>query len=148
MPLIRWEPFREIDTLQREMNRLFDSIGTSSLDKEKRNLGFVPPAEMTETADAVHLRLEVPGMQAKDLDIEVTAESVAISGERKEETKTEEKGMTRSEFRYGQFRRVISLPARINNQNVKAEYKDGILKLELPKAEEEKHKVVKVNIGQ
>ncbi len=148
MPLIRWEPFREIDTLQREMNRLFDSIGTSSLDKEKRNLGFVPPAEMTETADAVHLRLEVPGMEAKDLDIEVTAESVAISGERKEETKTEEKGMTRSEFRYGQFRRVISLPARINNQNVKAEYKDGILKLELPKAEEEKHKVVKVNIGQ
>jgi HSP20 family protein len=103
---------------------------------------------MTETDDAVHIRLEVPGMEAKDLNIEVTAESVAISGERKEETKTEEKGMTRSEFRYGQFRRVIPLPTRINNQNVKAEYKDGILKLELPKAEEEKHKVVKVNLGQ
>jgi HSP20 family protein len=148
MPLIRWEPFREIDTLQRELNRLFDSLGTSSSGKEKLGLGFVPPAEMTETDDAVHIRLEVPGMEAKDLNIEVTAESVAISGERKEETKTEEKGMTRSEFRYGQFRRVIPLPTRINNQNVKAEYKDGILKLELPKAEEEKHKVVKVNLGQ
>jgi HSP20 family protein len=87
-------------------------------------------------------------MESKDLDIEVTAESVAIRGERKEETKTEEKGMTRSEFRYGQFHRVISLPTRIDNQNVKAEYKDGILQLELPKAEEEKHKIVKVNLGQ
>ncbi|MBE9166533.1 Hsp20/alpha crystallin family protein [Pleurocapsales cyanobacterium LEGE 06147] len=146
MPLIRWEPFREIDTLQREMNRLFDSLGTPSSDREQVSLGFVPPAEMTETADAVHLRLEIPGMEAKDLNIEVTAESVAISGERKEETKTEEKGMTRSEFRYGQFRRVIPLPTRIDNQNVRAEYKNGILKLELPKAEEEKHKVVKVNL--
>lgn len=148
MPLIRWEPFREIDTLQREMNRLFDSLVTSSSDKEKLSLGFVPPAEMTETDDAVHIRLEVPGMEAKDLNIEVTAESVSISGERKEETKTEEKGMTRSEFRYGQFCRVLPLSTRIDNQNVKAEYKDGILKLELPKAEEEKHKVVKVNLGQ
>lgn len=148
MPLIRWEPFREINTLQREMNRLFDSLGTSTSDRENLSLGFAPPAEMTETDDAVHIRLEIPGMEAKDLNIEVTAESVAISGERKEETKTEEKGMTRSEFRYGQFRRVLPLPTRIDNQNVKAEYKDGILKLELPKAEEEKHKVVKVNIGQ
>ncbi|MGB3513406.1 MAG: Hsp20/alpha crystallin family protein, partial [Microcoleaceae cyanobacterium] len=74
-------------------------------------------------------------------------EAVAIKGERRQQTKTEENGMTRSEFRYGSFQRVIPLPTRIQNDQVKAEYKDGILNLHLPKAEEEKNQVVKVNIG-
>ena len=76
------------------------------------------------------------------------ANRVAISGERKSETKSEEKGITRSEFRYGKFQRVIPLPARIENTNVTAEYKDGILELTLPKSEAEKNKVVKVNLGE
>ncbi len=97
---------------------------------------------MTETEDALHLKLEVPGMDAKDLDIQVMADRVAISGERK----TEIKEKTRSEFRYGKFSRVIPLPARIQNTNVTADYKDGILNLTLPKSEEEKNKVVKVNL--
>jgi HSP20 family protein len=146
MSLVRWQPFREIDSLQKEMNRLFDQL-TPHFDGEKIGLGFVPPAEIIEDEDAIHLKLEVPGMEAKDLDIQVTADSVTVTGERKSETKTEEKGMTRSEFYYGQFRRVIPLSSRIDNQNVKAEYKDGILNLDLPKIEEEKHKVVKVNLG-
>ena len=145
MSLIRWKPFAEIDTLQREMNSLFDSIVPSNSDI--MSSGFVPAAEMSETPEAVHLKLEVPGLDAKDIDIQVAAESVAIAGERKTETKTEENGMTRSEFRYGSFRRVIPLPARVKNNEVNAEYKDGILNLTLPKAEEEKNKVVKVNLG-
>ncbi len=145
MSLIRWKPFAEIDSLQREMNSLFDSIvptGSDIMDS-----GFVPAAEMSETSDAVHLKLEVPGLDAKDLDIQVAAESIAISGERKTESKTESDGMTKSEFRYGSFRRVIPLPARVKNTEVNAEYKDGILNLTLPKAEEEKNRVVKVNLG-
>ncbi len=108
-------------------------------------------------------------MEAKDLDIQVMADRVAISGERKSETKSEEdedetaeassaaryvRGRTRlcgavsfrTEFRYGKFSRVIPLPTRIQNTNVTAEYKDGILNLTLPKSEEEKNKVVKVNL--
>ncbi|MGL4882936.1 MAG: Hsp20/alpha crystallin family protein, partial [Waterburya sp.] len=73
---------------------------------------------------------------------------VAISGERKAETKSEENCKTRSEFRYGKFSRVIPLPVRIQNTNVTADYKDGILNLTLPKSEEEKTKVVKVNLLQ
>ena len=69
-----------------------------------------------------------------------------IAGKRKSETKSEENGKTRSEFRYGKFKRVIPLPARIQNTNVTADYKDGILNLTLPKSEEEKNKVVKVNL--
>lgn len=143
MALIRWEPFREIDALQKEMNRLFDNLAP----REQAELAFMPAAEMTETPEAVLLKLEVPGMEAKDLDIQVTADALTISGERKSETKTEKEGMTRTEFRYGQFRRTIPLPVRIENTQVTAEYKDGILSLTLPKAEAEKNKVVKVNLG-
>jgi HSP20 family protein len=145
MPLVRWEPFREIDTLQRQMNRLFDDL----VPKEALyNQGaFLPAAELHETPEAFEIKLEVPGMKPEDLDIQVTAESISISGERRSETKTEEKGVTRSEFRYGQFQRIIPLPNRIQNNNVEAEYKDGILHLTLPKVEEEQHKVVKVKVG-
>lgn len=145
MSLIRWQPFSEIDSLQREMNSLFDSLVPTSSDRLSAN--FIPAAEMEETPEAIMLKLEIPGMDASDIDIQVSAESIAISGERKSETKTEEKGMTKSEFRYGSFSRVIPLPTRVQNTNVSAEYKDGILNITLPKAEEEKNKVVKVNIG-
>ncbi len=86
-------------------------------------------------------------MDINDLDIQATLEAVSVSGDRKSETKTEDKGMTRTEFRYGKFQRVIPLPGRINNSHVQAEYKDGILTLTLPKAEEEKNKVVKVKVS-
>jgi HSP20 family protein len=102
---------------------------------------------MKETDDAIHLRLEVPGMEPNDLDVRVTAESVAISGERQSESKTEDGNWTRSEFRYGKFERVIPLPSRVENDQAQAEYKDGILNLTLPKAEDEKKKAVKVNVG-
>jgi HSP20 family protein len=147
MALIRWEPFREINSLQREMNRLFDDMARTTANSGNVGVAFIPAAEMQETPEAIHLKLEVPGMDAKDLDVQVTAEAVSISGERKEETKTEEKGMTRTEFRYGKFQRVIPLSTRIQNDKVQAEYKNGILSLTLPKAEAEKNKVVKVNIG-
>jgi HSP20 family protein len=86
-------------------------------------------------------------MDSKELDIQVTADAVSISGERRSETKTEEKGVMRTEFRYGQFRRIVPLPARIQHEKAAAEYKEGILSLTLPKAEEEKTKVVKVSLN-
>jgi HSP20 family protein len=102
---------------------------------------------MTETPEAIQLKLEIPGLEAEDLNIEVTTDSVSISGERKSESKTEEGGITRTEFRYGKFQRVVPLTVSIDNTNVTAEYKDGVLSLTLPKAEEEKSKVVKINLA-
>lgn len=147
MTLIRWEPFREMNSLQREMNRLFDDMARTTATRENAEVAYIPAAEMHETPEAIHLKLETPGLEASDLDVQVTAEAVSISGERKEETKTEEQGMTRTEFRYGKFQRVIPLSTRIQNDKVQADYKNGILSLTLPKAEAEKNKVVKVNIG-
>ncbi|MFE4106465.1 Hsp20/alpha crystallin family protein [Almyronema epifaneia] len=147
MSLVRLNPWREIDTLQRRMNRMFeDALSPVSFD-DFAGFANVPAAELSETDEAVHLKLEIPGIDAKDLNIEVTADTVSISGERKSEEKSETDGVKRTEFRYGKFQRAISLPSRIQNTEVKADYKDGILHLTLPKAEEEKNKIVKVNIG-
>ena len=161
MAIIRYNPWQEINHLQSELNRIFDEGLSSTSLTEFGNLSKVPAAELVETDEALVLKLEVPGMNASDLDIEVTAKTVSITGERKSETKSEDKNRTRlsegvpqghnisfrTEFRYGRFQRVIPLPRQIKNTEVKAEYKAGILHLTLPKAEAEKNKVVKVNLN-
>ncbi len=147
MTLVRWQPVREVESLQRQINHLFDNMMPTGSNSFSGGITFMPAVEMNETPDAVYLKLEVPGLEAKDLDVQVTKEAVSIKGERKSESKTEEKGVTRSEFRYGSFRRVIPLPAQIQNDKVQSEFKNGILTLNLPKAESEKNRVVKVNLG-
>lgn len=145
MALVRWNPWQEINTLQRQINQLFDEEMLPS-NLVERGLNRFPAAELQETDEAIHLKLELPGIDSKDLDIQVTEKSVYVSGERKSVTKTDEKGVIKSEFSYGKFQRVIPLSTRIKNTNVTADYKDGILTLTLPKAEEEKNKVVKINL--
>ncbi|OUL17644.1 heat-shock protein [Nostoc sp. T09] len=145
--LVRYNPWQELNAIQRQINSLFEDTRVPSTAFEK---GFVrvPAAELQETGEAIHLKLELPGIEAKDLDVQVTEKAVYVSGERKSEHKTEEKGVTKSEFHYGKFQRVIPLPAPIQNTNVTADYKDGILNLTLPKTEQAKNKVVKVNLEQ
>lgn len=145
MTLVRYNPWKEIDTLERRFNSLFDDFLPTRW-RELTKFSGVPAAEISETDDAIHLKIEIPGMEAKDLDIQVTEDTVTISGERKSESTTEEKGVTKSEFYYGKFHRLIPLPVNIENNNVTAEYKDGILNLTLPKSAAEKQKVVKVNL--
>ena len=140
MALIRWQPYREIDSLQKDMNRLFEAFAPM----EDSTQQYMPLAEMAETEDAIHLMLEIPGMNADDLDVRVTKEAVMISGERKTRLKSSK---ARSEFRYGKFSRTIPLSTRIDNNKVKGDYQDGILSLELPKMKQEEHKVVKVSLG-
>ncbi|NEP10459.1 MAG: Hsp20/alpha crystallin family protein [Symploca sp. SIO2C1] len=148
MMLVRYNPWKEIDTLQQQFNRLFDESRTPITWRDFGSFPKVPAAELSETEDAIQLKLAIPGIEAKDLNLEVTQDAVSISGERKEESKPSDNEVIRSEFHYGKFERLIPLPARIQNTNVTAEYKDGVLNLTLPKAEEEKNKVVKINLDQ
>ena len=129
--LVSWNPWQELNALQNQLDRDFVKV---------------PAAELRVDENAVYLRLELPGISAKDLDIQVTEKAVSISAERKAATDKENANF-RSEFHYGKFHRVIPLPARVQNTNVTADYKDGILNLTLPKTEAEKHKVVKVSLG-
>ncbi|BAY11522.1 Hsp20/alpha crystallin family protein [Calothrix sp. NIES-2098] len=145
--LVRYNPWQELNAIQRQLNSLFEDTRVPSTVFEK-GLVRVPAAELQETEDAIHLKLELPGLDAKDLDIQVTEKAVSVKAERKTENKTEEKGVTKTEFYYGKFQRVIPLPAPIQNDKVQADYKDGILNLTLPKTEQAKNKVVKVNLEQ
>ncbi len=126
MSLVRYNPWQEMSSLQRQLNRLFDDALIPETWSDFSNLSKIPAAELTENDEALNLKLEVPGMEAKDLDIEVTVDRVSISGERKSETKSEENGRTRSEFRYGKFSRVIPLPTAIQNTNVTAWRGDNV----------------------
>ncbi|WP_299410340.1 Hsp20/alpha crystallin family protein [Acaryochloris sp. IP29b_bin.148] len=145
MTFLHWQPFRELDEMQRDMNRLFDNLATTR--RAGIDLGFVPAVELEETDDHYLLHLELPGLNPEEVNIEVSKDSVSISGERRTETRRDDRGVTRSEFHYGKFHRSIPLPGRINNQGVKADYQHGVLTVTLPKAEPEKQKVVKVQIN-
>ncbi|CEJ45882.1 Hsp20/alpha crystallin family protein [Umezakia ovalisporum] len=150
MVLSRWEPFREIETIQRQMNRLLDQIAspTETGDIISDRLTLVPPAEIEETSDDVRLWMDIPGIDPQNLDVKVAADTVSVSGERKSEIREQEtRGMRRSEFRYGRFQRVIPLPSRIQNDKVQAEFRNGVLCLTMPKAEEEKTRVVTINLS-
>ena len=146
MSLVRWEPFRDIYGLQREMNRLFDDMFSPLSEDRPNGLAFAPSAELDETNEAYLLKLEIPGLAAKDINIEVTEEAVSVSGERKSERRQEEGSLTRTEFQYGSFKRVVPLPSRIDNQAVAASYENGILNLTLPKCEDSGGESVKVTL--
>jgi len=144
MAIVNYNPWSEIDSLERQINRMFNGVLAPAASAGS-NYSKYPAAEITETKEALVLKLEVPGMQPQDIEIEATAKSVLVKGDR-QFSAAEEGAKTRSEFRYGSFERVVPLPVRIQNTEVKAQYKDGVLHLTLPKAEAEKNKVVKVSL--
>ncbi len=147
MALIRWQPFQEMETLRRQMDQMFDELAGFQRG-ESANLTWKPAVELEDAGERLILRAEIPGVEAKDLDIDVSRDAVAIRGENRYEKKIEDKGFFRSEFRYGKFERVIPLPVEIENEQVQAEFKNGILTLNLPKVEAARHRVVKVNVAE
>ena len=148
MTLMRWQPFHEIDTLRRQFDQMLDEVAGVSpkLGGHVVGNGFAPAVELKDEDNRLILRAAVPGMEAKDLDVRVTRDAVAIAGEHRQEKEESDKHYFRSEFRYGKFQRTIPLPVSVQNDKVAAEFKDGILTLTLPKVEEMQHKVVKLDL--
>lgn len=150
MALIRWQPWQEMEVMRRQLDRLFDDLAPLSQDRfpvarERKVWG--PAIELKQTESDVVLRAELPGVDAKDLEVQVSREAVSISGEYRSETQSEDNKVFRSEFRYGNFHRVVPLPVAVQNDKVNAEFKDGILTLTLPKVTADRPQVVKVNLG-
>jgi HSP20 family protein len=143
-----WQPLREMETMRRQFDQLFDDLtqSTSQLSPSQEQPDWRPAVEIKDENNAVIVRAQLPGMDAKGLNVEVTREAVLIAGEHRHEQKTEEAGFFKSEFRYGKFRRVLPLPVAVQNDKVEAEYKDGVLTLTLPKVEAVRNQVVKVNL--
>ena len=145
MALIRWQPFQEVEALRHQMDQVFNELAAT--ERYSTN-SWKPAVELQDTDENLVLRAELPGIEGKDINIQVTREAVAISGEHRYEKKAEDKGVLRSEFRYGKFQRVISLPVAIQNDQAKADFNNGILTLTLPKVTEARRTVVKLNLAQ
>jgi HSP20 family protein len=148
MAVIRWQPWQEMETLRRQFDRLFDELAPVNPEAAASTAkAWTPAIELKTTDTDVVVRVELPGIEAKDLDIQVAREAIAITGEHRMTAKTEERQFIRTEFRYGNFQRIVQLPVAVQNDQVNAEFKDGILTLTLPKQEAERNKVVKVNLA-
>jgi HSP20 family protein len=145
--ITRFDPFREINALHNAMSRALQTAGTGSGDELTMSGSFVPPVDIYEDENSVSLRLEIPGMKQEDLDIRLENNTLTVRGERKFEQEEKEENFHRIERRYGSFSRSFTLPNTVDNEKVKADYKDGILTIELAKRAEAKPKQIKVGVG-
>ncbi len=131
--------------LRDEMNKLFDSFWSGEFLPEKFPFARAfPSVDVTETDDAVVVKAEVPGLEAKDVELTLVGGVLTVRGEKKEEKEEKEKNYTHREVRYGSFSRSIQLPASVDADNVKAECRKGVLTVTLPKTEKEKAKKIAV----
>jgi HSP20 family protein len=146
MSFIRFQPWQEVETMQRQLNQLFDDIVPMTRETVINRLR-VPAIELAATDSHLVLKAELPGFSPDDLDLEVTREAVTLKGEVKAPTPDEHHHIYRSEFRYGQFHRVIPLPVEVNHTETTAEFVNGILTIYLPKLVETKQQSVKVAIA-
>lgn len=145
--ITRWEPFRELATLQDRMNRLFnEQIGTAGREESLLGGSFVPPVDVYEDENAIQLKMEVPGIDEKDIDIRLENNLLTVKGERNFEKETKEENYHRIERRYGTFMRSFTLPNTVETENAQASYDKGVLTIRLAKRAEAKPKQIKVNI--
>ncbi len=143
--VIRWEPFRSSNSLQEHFNRLFESAypGRSS---ESSVTTWAPAVDIQETENELVLKADLPGLDEKDIDVRIENNTLTVRGERKFEKQVSEDNYLRVERSYGSFSRSFTLPNTINTEAIRAEYKNGVLTVQMPKRAESKPKQVKVNV--
>ena len=147
MAIVRWEPFRDLVSAQRDFDRLFREAFSPQLgETELSTRSWAPPVDIFETEDAIVLKAELPGVDPKDVEVRVEDNNLYLKGERNYEKEVKEQNYHRIERSYGSFARSFSLPNSIDAEKVKAEYKDGLLTLTMPKREETKPKTIKIDV--
>ena len=145
MALVRFEPAREVDSLQSDMNRLFDSFfGRRSGNGDRR---WMPAMDLIETEDHLVLRADLPGLSEDDVDIEIKDNVLTVSGERKTESEDKGEGYHRVERAFGSFARSLTLPQGIKADDVEARFDNGVLEVRIPKPEERKPQRVQIGKG-
>lgn len=146
MPIIRWEPFRDLLATQERMNRLFnETLGRFPGEEGLHAGSWIPPVDVYETEQNIVLKAELPGVDPNDVEASVHDGTLYLKGERKHETEVKEENYHHVERSYGSFARTFTLPASVDAEKVKAEFADGILTLTMPKREEAKPKRIKIS---
>src|ERR1700747_3628275 len=149
--LTRWEPLREFSTMQDRMNlmnRLFrESYRPGGPEEGLKTNNFAPPVDIYEDEHTITLKMEVPGIDEKDIDVRIDNNTLTVHGERKIEKEEKEENFLRVERQYGSFTRSFTLPSSVDSGQVSADYNQGVLKINLAKKAEAKPKQIKVNVG-
>lgn len=152
MAIVRWEPFRDMVGIQERMNRLFDEAfrgapRTGAEDDWALGGSWAPVVDIYEQGGDIVLKAELPGVDPKDADIRVENNTLTLRGERKLDNEIKRENYHRVERAYGTFSRSFTLPSVVDTDKIKAEYKDGVLRVTLPKREEAKPKQITVTVG-
>lgn len=149
MAITRWDPFRDVLSLQNRLNSIFQDYNRGEGTGESMTTAsFVPPVDVYEDDHRIVLKLEIPGMKLEDLDIQLENNNLTVRGERKFESEEKEENFHRIERRYGSFYRSFTIPNTVNPDSVKADYDAGVLRIQLEKRAEAKPKQIKVQVGQ
>jgi HSP20 family protein len=146
MAIVKWDPFKDFMTLRDRMNRLFEDMVAFSRGEEKDLISssWVPAVDIYETESEVVLSAEVPGVDEKDIEINIEDGNLTVKGERKFEKETKEENYHRIERSYGSFFRSFALPSYVDHEKIEAEYDNGLLRIRMPKKPEVKPKKVKI----
>jgi HSP20 family protein len=145
--LSTWPGFGRLTDLRDEIDRLFESPLTELARTSNLLSGWNPALDLYEDKDNLYVKVELPGMKREDIDLSLHEGSLSVSGERKSEQKHEDAEVYRAERFFGRFQRTVTLPTPVAADKVKAQYKDGILNITLPKTEEAKPKHIDVNVS-
>jgi HSP20 family protein len=146
--LTRWYPYRELNSLQERVNRLFhESFSNEGRDESLATSSFAPAVDVYEDEHSIALKIEVPGIDEKDIDVRIENNTLTVQGERKLEKEEKEENYRRIERQYGSFTRTFTLPNTVDTESVAANYEKGVLKVQLAKKAEAKPKQIKVNVG-
>ena len=147
MALVRWDPVRELDSLQGDMNRLFDRFFEDRAPNGSTGRRLIPAMDVVETEDHLVLRGDLPGMTEDDVDIEIKDNVLTVSGERKAEHEDKGEGYHRLERAFGSFSRSLTLPHGIEPDKVEAGFEHGVLEVRIPKPSEAKPTRVQIGKG-
>jgi HSP20 family protein len=150
MALIRWEPVAELNTIQNEMNRLFNTFFDPSATAGRGNgttRRWLPPMDLVETADHYVLRADLPGLSDGDVNVQLEDNVLTISGERKAQHEDQQEGYYRLERAFGGFSRSLTLPDGVNPDGVQAHFDRGVLEIRVPKPEQKRPKTVQIAVG-
>jgi HSP20 family protein len=146
MSIVRWEPLRELSSVQSEMNRLFDGLfepGRSPVPSEMRR--WIPPMDLLETEDSFVLRADLPGMTQEEVKIELEDNVLMLSGERRADHEKRQEGFYRLERAFGSFSRSLTLPQGVDPDGVTASFDRGVLEVRIPKPEQAKPRRIAIN---
>lgn len=148
MALVRWDPVRELDSFQSDMNRLFDGFfGRRDASTTGYGRRWLPAMDLVETDDELVLRADLPGLGRDDIEIEVKDNVLTVSGERQAEHEDKGEGYYRVERSFGRFSRSLDLPSGVDADGVSAEFEQGVLEIRIPKPAERKPTRVEIGAG-